>query len=80
MKKCHSPFSKSNSRCEDEEFIGLLGDRCLALCPVGAHQNATNQAQCECSMSQFFSVNGDKCLTECPHYAADHDLDHHCDG
>jgi hypothetical protein len=66
--------------CEDEEFISLLGNRCLALCPFGSHQNATNPAQCECSIIQFISVNGEKCLTECPYYAEDHDLDHHCDG
>jgi hypothetical protein len=68
------------NECSDGQFISLLGDRCLELCPVGAHPNATNPEQCECSMSQFMSVNGDKCLTECPHYSEDHDLDHHCDG
>ena len=68
------------NECSDGQFISLLGDRCLELCPVGAHPNATSSEQCECSVGQFISFNGDKCLIECPHYSEDHDLDHHCDG
>ena len=67
------------NECSDGQFTSLLGDRCLELCPVGAHPNATNPEQCECPVDQFISVYGDKCLNQCPYYAEDQDLDHHCD-
>ena len=66
--------------CSHGQFISLLGDRCLELCPVGAYPNATNSEQCECSVDQFISANGAKCLNQCPYYAEDQDLDHHCNG
>ena len=68
------------NECADGQLIGLLGDRCLELCPVGAHPNVTNPEQCECPAGQFISPNGDKCLNQCPYYAENRDFEQHCDG